>query len=197
VLHEMGHQWFYAVVARIGRRAVDGRGMTDFSSVEQRPLLRRKDLDDRPPGVKLGYRDSRRLDTSPCHVCDVGKSWDFGELDYGVAAYSKPVVVLSTLKNILGPRRWPRDEDVYQRCRFKHPRTEDFIAVTQEVSGRDLKWFFDQAVYGKGVLDYAVESVHTQRAEGKYQSQIILARREVEFRWMCSWRLAMARRSGQ
>jgi len=91
--------------------------------------------------------------------------------------------VLNTLKNILGAETFDRVmKTYYQRFQFKHPRTQDFIAVAQEVSGRDLKWFFDQTVYGKGVLDYAVESVKTQREENTYRSQVVLARKgEVVF----------------
>jgi len=101
-----------------------------------------------------------------------------------VAAYSKPGVVLATLENILGAETFDRVIKTYaQRYRFKHPRTQDFTAVAQEVSGQNLGWFFDQAVYGRGVLDYAVESAITRRADGTtYHSKVVLARKgEVEF----------------
>jgi hypothetical protein len=51
------------------------------------------------------------------------------------------------------------------------------------VSGQNLEWFFDQAVYGRGVLDYEVESASTRRAAGgTYYSQVVLARKaEVKF----------------
>jgi aminopeptidase N len=104
-------------------------------------------------------------------------------MEYGVAAYSKPGVVLATLRGILGREIFARVMQTYAtRYRFKHPRTEDFVAVAQEVSGQNLKWFFDQTVYGTGVLDVAVESVTTQRDGGVYRSQAVLARKgEVKF----------------
>jgi aminopeptidase N len=112
-----------------------------------------------------------------------GKAWDFGQIEYANATYSKPVVVLTTLKNILGVETFGRVmKTYYERYRFKHPRTEDFIAVAQEVSGRDLKWFFDQTVYGPGVLDYAVESVRTRHDGDRYRSEVVLERKgEVKF----------------
>ena len=187
VLHEMGHQWFYAVVAtNEAEEPWLDEGFADFSSVEamERYYGKRTSMFD-APGFKLGYGQMRRLEYlyNP-RVPAFGKAWDFrGMLDYGVAAYSKPVAVLSTLKNILGAETFDRVmRTYYQRFQFKHPRTQDFIAVAQEVSGRDLKWFFEQTVYGKGVLDYAVESVKTQREGGQYQSHVALARRgEVKF----------------
>ena len=35
----------------------------------------------------------------------------------------------------------------------------------QEVAGRDLKWYFDQAVYGTQVLDYEISSLQSVRSD--------------------------------
>ena len=187
VLHEMGHEWFYATVAtNEAEEPWLDEGFTDFSSVEAATRyygLKTSMID--AGGVGLGYGDVRRLEyLAMPRVPTYGKAWEFNTLEYGVAAYSKPDVVLYTLKNILGADTFDRVMKTYaQRYRFKHPRTEDFIAVAQEVSGQSLDWFFDQAVYGKGVLDDAVESVHTQRDDGgTYHSQVVLSRKgEVKF----------------
>jgi len=187
VLHEMGHEWFYAVVAtNEAEEPWLDEGFTDFSAAEAADRyygVKTSMID--APGIKLGYRQERRLeyDINP-YVPTYGKAWDFqGMFDYEIAAYSKPVVVLTTLKNILGAETFGRVmKTYYERYRFKHPRTEDFIAVAQEVSGRDLKWFFDQTVYGKGVLDYAVESVNTRRDGNQHSSEVVLDRKgEVQF----------------
>jgi aminopeptidase N len=187
VLHEMGHQWFYATLAtNEAEEPWLDEGFADFSTLEA--ATRYYGLKTSMIGVGgagLGYGDMRRLEYSALpRVPTYGKAWDFGMLEYGVAAYSKPDVVLATLKNILGAETFARVMKTYaERYRFKHPRTEDFIAVAQEVSGQNLKWFFDQAVYGRGVLDYAVESASTRRAEGgDYHSEVVLARKgEVTF----------------
>jgi hypothetical protein len=75
---------------------------------------------------------------------------------YGDQAYSKPELTLRTLDNLLGDA-WPRViRTYYQRWRFKHPDARDFIDTVNEVSGRDMNWFFDQTVFGTGTLDYSV-----------------------------------------
>ena len=51
------------------------------------------------------------------------------------------------------------------RYAFKHPQPEDFFAVVNEVSGRDLTWFFDQVYRSSNVFDYARRVVH-ERARG-------------------------------
>ena len=51
----------------------------------------------------------------------------------------------------------------FQRWQFRHPDTKDFIEVAEEVSGRELDWFFDQLLFGTGTLDYAVTEAESQR----------------------------------
>ena len=75
------------------------------------------------------------------------------------------------------------------RYRFTHPTQEDFMRTVDEVSGRDLKWYWDQAVYGTQVLDYEVkradstpinwydENAKEMKGETVYETQVILHRK--------------------
>ncbi len=91
---------------------------------------------------------------------------DLTRSSYGVQAYDKPSITLRTLEELLGDA-WPRVIRTYQlRWRFKHPDAIEFMDTVQEVSGRDMKWFFDQTLYGTGRLDYAV-SFTTGHVPGK------------------------------
>ena len=51
--------------------------------------------------------------------------------------------------NMPSPERW----------RFRHPSPDDFVAVANEVAGRDLGPFFDQVYRGSEAFDYEVSSV--------------------------------------
>jgi hypothetical protein len=51
----------------------------------------------------------------------------------------------------------------FRRWQFRHPDTRDFIDVAEEVSGRELDWFFDQLLFGTGTLDYAVSEASSER----------------------------------
>jgi hypothetical protein len=44
----------------------------------------------------------------------------------------------------------------FMKYRFTHPTKEDFLKTIEEVSGRDLRWYFNQAIYGTPVMDYKV-----------------------------------------
>jgi hypothetical protein len=59
----------------------------------------------------------------------------------------------------------------HQRYRFRHPRTEDFIQVVNEVSGQDLNWFFQEFFYQAKDFDYAISSVETKLKPNEYQGE--------------------------
>jgi hypothetical protein len=50
----------------------------------------------------------------------------------------------------------------YERWKFRHPTSEDFVRVAEEVSGRDLGWFFDQTLRSPVKLDYAVSELSSR-----------------------------------
>jgi len=78
----------------------------------------------------------------------------------GGITYQKTALWLSTLERYLG---WETLQKImsthYQRWKFKHPTPEDFMAIANEVSGRDLSWFFDQVYRSSEAFDYAIDSV--------------------------------------
>src|SRR5947209_15461117 len=49
----------------------------------------------------------------------------------------------------------------FMKYRFTHPTKEDFLKTIEEVSGKNLRWYFDQAVYGTQVLDYEVLKIQS------------------------------------
>jgi len=113
---------------------------------------------------------------------------------YGAATYGKTASALLTLEGFLGEEVMRRALRTYfHRYRFTHPTEEDFLKTVEEVAGQDLRWFFDQAVYGTQVLDYAIEDIRSDRldwfekrlarerkGETEYRS-IVLVRRRGDF----------------
>jgi hypothetical protein len=93
------------------------------------------------------------------------KAWEFRSIfSYFVNSYPKSVSVLWQLQEELGEDVMARLMRTYfQRWQFRHPDTRDFVDVAEEVSGRDLDWFFDQLLFGTGTLDYAVTEAESER----------------------------------
>jgi hypothetical protein len=78
----------------------------------------------------------------------------------GRISYDKTALWLHTLERHLG---WPVLQRIlatfFERWKFRHPRPADFFAVANEVSGTDLKWFFDQVHRGSNVFDYGIQDL--------------------------------------
>src|SRR6202043_2629469 len=79
---------------------------------------------------------------------------------YGGITYGKTAVVLLTLESVIGEDTMRRAMHTYfLRYRFTHPTKEDFLKTIEEVSGKDLRWYFNQAVYGTQVFDYEIRKI--------------------------------------
>jgi hypothetical protein len=85
---------------------------------------------------------------------------------YGDITYGKTSTVLYTLEKVVGEETLKQAIRTYfQRYRFSHPSKEDFLKTVEEVSGQNLRWFYDQAVYGTQVLDYEVLQARSARLD--------------------------------
>jgi hypothetical protein len=168
-VHEIGHQWFQSMVAtNEGREPWLDEGFTDYISVRGMAAAYGPTTSAFQAGtLQASYLDMRRMEylANP-GVAMHGAAWDFpGMMDYGVATYSKPVMALTTLENVLGSEAMLQVMSTYfSRYQFRHPTTTDFRQVAEEVSGQDLAWFFDGVVYGSGSVNYTVESVTAHQA---------------------------------
>jgi hypothetical protein len=92
-------------------------------------------------------------------------SWQYiDDNTYGAVTYGKTATVLLTLEKIIGEDTMRRAlHEYFLRYRFTHPTGEDFLKTIEDVSHQDLKWYFDQAVYGTNVLDYEIYDAHSDR----------------------------------
>jgi hypothetical protein len=159
VAHEVGHQWWQSMVAtNEAEEPWMDEGMTDYTTLRLMDEVYGPNASFGNGPLQFGYLDFRRAEyLAEPDVPMYGRAWDFGGVEYGVAAYSKPVLALHTLENILGEEVMLDIMSTYfQRYRFAHPDTEDFRAVAEEVSGQNLDWFFDGVVYGDGVLNASI-----------------------------------------
>ena len=81
---------------------------------------------------------------------------------YGGITYGKTASVLLTLEAIIGEDTMQKAMHAYfMKYRFTHPTKEDFLKTIEEVSGRDLRWYFNQAIYGSPVMDYKVLKIES------------------------------------
>ena len=174
--HEIGHQWWQSMVAfNEAEEPWLDEGFTDYSTVR---LMNAEyngsaiDVSD----FEATYLDTRRMEyLAFSKVPMYGKAWDFQMMQYGVAAYSKPVLSFLTLQNVLGEEMMMKVMSTFfQRYRFKHPTTEDFRATAVEVSGQDLNWFFDGLVYGSETLNYVAVDIEGSSITVERQGELVI-----------------------
>ncbi len=87
---------------------------------------------------------------------------------YSIAAYSKGCVFLSQLGYITGAET--RDKillEYYNKWRFKHPNSNDFIQVAQDVSGIQLDWYKEYWCNTTKKIDYAIDSLWEENGLSK------------------------------
>jgi hypothetical protein len=193
-VHEAGHQFWYGIVANNEfEHAWLDEGFNTFSTaraLEQAfspnfaaeryfggfipwvfrdiPISRATD------GNRLaGYRPAARMDAQAT------PTYQYWPGTASAITYNKTALWLNTLERLLG---WDTLQKVlstyFQRWAFKHPVPDDFFRIANEVSGRDLTWFFDEAVRGSHVFDYAVPLLRSERdAERDRHETTVVVRR--------------------
>jgi len=157
--HEFGHEWFPMMVGSDERRYpwMDEGFNTfiDYGSAE---------------GYFKGtaYGDTVRRDLlSAARISAVPGNEQplidkpVEQHDLAWAAYQKPALMLMVLRDaVLGKEPFERAMREYvRRWTFRHPQPADFFRTIENVSGRDLDWFWREWVYSTARLDQAVDSV--------------------------------------
>ena len=177
IMHEVGHNWFYGM---LGTNERDHPWMDEgLNSHNELRYMRRKYpeynmlLDELPPFIKkaLDLKDytNKQMMGEIMYFMNAwtGKdqpielhSADYTPTNYFGIVYSKTAIVFDYLMAYLG-------EDVYDKCmrayfkkwHYKHPQPKDLRAVFEEVSGKNLAWFFEDVIGTIKQLDYAIVDV--------------------------------------
>jgi hypothetical protein len=91
-------------------------------------------------------------------------SWKFyNRGSYGLNVYMRASACLYTLERLVGKETMLRIMRTFQtRFRYKHPQTQDFIDVVNDVTGKDLSWFFKELFFSTLDFDYGISSVASQ-----------------------------------
>ncbi len=167
VEHEFGHQYWYGMVATNEfEDAWMDEGINSYTEVKVLDSILGKNTSIlNVDGITMGERDLQRLgyigvtDYDP--MAKNAYAY-YNSNSYAGVTYGKTASVLLTLEGIVGQDTMDKTMHTYfMKYRFTHPTKEDFLKTIEEVAGRDLHWYFNQAVYGTQVLDYEVSKVNS------------------------------------
>jgi hypothetical protein len=171
VAHEFGHQYWYGMVASNEfEDAWLDEGINSYTEMKVMDDLYGKDRSD---ADLWGMTRSERGNMRSAYIRSADKdpitrySYRFMDSNsYGTGAYYKPALVLLTLEKLIGEDTMRRALRTYfLRYRFTHPTREDFLKTLEEVSGQNLRWYFEQAIDGTQVLDYEIAKADSDRID--------------------------------
>ena len=95
----------------------------------------------------------------------------------GVITYNKTALWLNTMEKWLGWETLQRIMSThFARWQFKHPKPQDFFDIANEVSGRDLNWYFDQVHRSSNVFDYGIQDLRSTAEDGRFRTEVVARR---------------------
>lgn len=168
-VHEMGHQWFYGLVAtnelrwpmldeglnQFAEQDAMGKWKGDASALDVAGL-RMSDFALDAVGGNQAVHDEPVA--QPADAFTTGSS-------YGRLVYGRTAAVVETLRRVYGDEAVLRALGRYaRRFRFQHPTPDDLVAVFEEVLGARVAATLRTALFDKGWVDYVVEGVWAQEA---------------------------------
>jgi len=173
-VHEFGHNYFYGLLANNEfEEAWLDEGITSY--VEMKMMDKYYSSDGGSAinlfGLQIQSDELRSISFRKNAKQDAifKYSWDYPRGGYSTFSYTKPALMMLTLENHLGQEMMKNLTRTYfDRYKFKHPTTRDFIETVNEVTGEDYNWFFDQVIYGTGELDYKLERIINKTARKKF-----------------------------
>ena len=173
VAHEIAHQYWYGIVAS---NEMEEAWLDEaFASYSEMRLMQAEyDVKPDPP-----LEASRILSPAPLNQ----PAWRYADhAHYAENVYTRGKLVLLAIEREIGEKAM--DEVLrryYERWKFKHPSTADFLDALEETTGRSWKPFFEQFVYGGRMLDYAVERIRVrpvrQNGQPAYENIVTVVRR--------------------
>jgi len=174
IMHEVGHNWFYGMLASNERKHpwMD-EGLNSHNEIRYirqkypnlnllfesipKPFKTLLDLNDythKQVMGELGYfMNAWTGKDQPIEL----HSAKYTSMNYGSIVYSKTAIAFDYLMAYLGEETYDKCMKTYfERWKFKHPQPIDLQNIFEEISRKDLTWFFDDVIKTTKQLDYAI-----------------------------------------
>ncbi len=174
IAHEVGHNWFYGAISSNERRYpwMD-EGINSFydhkyhkryynkfpydNSVPQR--LRDDDKDYTSSYSLVGSVLLNQMKAGKSEPSDL-HSDDYSALNYGLSAYEKPAQAFNYLEDYLGEALFKECvKTYYQTYKFGHPSPQNMQDIFEEISNKNLDWFFHGFISKAGAMDYGITKI--------------------------------------
>lgn len=182
IMHEVGHNWFYGILGSNERKHPwmdEGiNSMNELRYIEKKypnaSILGNdssnqflKKIFDINQTHKTQYYlmylfQARRNMHQPIEEA----SENYTSTNYGAIVYSKTAAAFWQLKTYLGDEIFDKCmQTYYERWKFKHPQPLDLQIIFEEVSGKNLNWFFKDLLNTNNKIDYRIGRIKKQSTD--------------------------------
>ncbi|URJ60516.1 M1 family metallopeptidase [Paenibacillus polymyxa] len=173
LVHEIGHQYFYGMVANneFEEPWLD-EGFTSYA--EERLMEQEYGL---TPNLPL--QSGQVSSPQPLNR----ESWKYGSAaEYAQNAYSRGKLVLRGIERQVGMKKMDRIMRTYvQTYRFKHPSSQDFQRIVERVTGRSWSHYFEQYVYDGQMADFSVDHITNHKLENGYEAVVTVSKKGADY----------------
>ncbi|WP_342410313.1 M1 family metallopeptidase [Paenibacillus sp. FSL R10-2778] len=151
VIHEIGHQYFYGMVA--SNEFEEAWLDESFTSYAEDRLMEQE------YGIKSNLPLQASLVTIP-EPLNL-ETWKYAGADsYSRNVYIRGKLVLKDIERQVGTKAMNNIMSSYARkFRFQHPATADFQKVVEKVTKKSWQAYFDDYIYGDGAPDFSVDTI--------------------------------------
>ncbi len=163
IVHEFGHMWFPMQVGSDEKRyAWQDEGLTRFNQIQAMQEYFKGY--DRLSLSRNNYLNLARTDDEE-PLMRHGDHYRYGTAAYAIASYDKMALNLEMLRALLGEETFMRAYREYgRRWLNKHPTPYDLWNTFENVTGRDLDWFWRTWWFETWTLDHALAGVRVTSA---------------------------------
>ncbi|OMD21864.1 EnpEP protein [Paenibacillus odorifer] len=151
VIHEIGHQYFYGMVA--SNEFEEAWLDESFTSYAEDRLMEQE------YGIKSNLPLQASLVTIP-EPLNL-ETWKYAGADsYSRNVYIRGKLVLKDIERQVGTKAMNNIMSSYARkFRFQHPATSDFQKVVEKVTKKSWQAYFDDYIYDDGAPDFSVDTI--------------------------------------
>jgi hypothetical protein len=163
-IHELGHQWFYGLLASNEHASpfLD-EGLNSYAEAEAMAarygsggVFDAFGLSVSSTALNRTFSAARGQDEPIAQ--GAGDFVSFRNL--GAIVYSRTATVMATMARVYGDARVAHAVGSYaRRFRFQHPTPNDFLAVMQDELGADAARALSLALFSRGSVDYLVREI--------------------------------------
>jgi hypothetical protein len=157
IVHEVGHNWFYGMLGTNERsypwmdEGINSFYEHKFASMPVMFGKEGKDDNYLAYALRAATHDLVPADTA---------AQVMPEFNYGADIYGKFSYLLAWLEDYMGKEKFEVAMKAYfTQWQYKHPQPEDFRAVMQLHSDKNLDWFFDDAMKTTKPVDFKIKAL--------------------------------------